>query len=107
MHRNKLLCIVLVSLLFGCLKMNDSQQQPSDGKSLANTAVKWIVDQKKLYTEGSSFIDTLLSKAQWDQVSLTSINANEYLLYVPVLYNSQKPALLLYLIRPIRLRTGI
>jgi len=55
--------------------------------------VNYLLKQKDITTTSANFIDTLMVKANWSNISSTSISKEVSLYYVPLVYNSNNTGL--------------
>ena len=85
------LIVVIVILLFtiSCNK-NDTSIVNSNNNSTKEMLLSYLNQQKKIYLNASSFIDTLISKSKWSNLSETSISKGVKLIYVPLNYSRNR-----------------
>lgn len=88
-----LLLSILICTICGCRKIDSSDFNNSD--LIKDKVLLWMDEQKINDANANSFIDSLKLSAQWQKASATSINNSEYLIYVPVKYNSNLTGLTL------------
>lgn len=76
---------VIVILLFtiSCNK-NDISIVNSNNNATKEMLLSYLNQQKKIDLNSSSFIDTLISKSNWSNLSETSISKDVKLIYVPL-----------------------
>lgn len=85
------LIVVIVILLFtiSCNK-NDTSIVNSNNNSTKEMLLSYLNQQKKIDLNASSFIDTLISKSKWSNLSETSISKGVKLIYVPLNYSRNR-----------------
>ena len=85
------LIAVIVILLFtiSCNK-NDTSIVNSNNNSTKEMLLSYLNQQKKIDLNASSFIDTLISKSKWSNLSETSISKGIKLIYVPLNYSRNR-----------------
>ena len=85
------LITVIVILLFtiSCNK-NDISIVNSNNNATKEMLLSYLNQQKKIDLNSSSFIDTLISKSNWSDLSETSISKDVKLIYVPLNYNRNR-----------------
>jgi hypothetical protein len=86
-----LACLPFFGLIYWACKRNNSSAKNDPG--LAAAAKAYLAAQKAIGSNNAGFIDTLITTASWSQLSTKSINAFEFIAYVPVTYNSNKTGL--------------
>jgi hypothetical protein len=82
---------VIVILLFtiSCNK-NDISIVNSNNNATKEMLLSYLNQQKKIDLNASSFIDTLISKSNWSDLSETSISKDVKLIYVPLNYSRNR-----------------
>jgi len=82
---------VIVILLFtiSCNK-NDISIVNSNNNANKEMLLSYLNQQKKIDLKASSFIDTLISKSNWSNLSETSISKDVKLIYVPLNYSRNR-----------------
>lgn len=85
------LIAVIVILLFtiSCNK-NDLSIVNSNNNATKEILLSYLNQQKKIDLNASSFIDTLISKSNWSDLSEISISKNFNLIYVPLNYSRNR-----------------
>lgn len=85
------LIAVIVILLFtiSCNK-KDISIVNSNNNATKDMLLSYLYQQKKIDLNASSFIDTLISKSNWSNLSETSISKDVKLIYVPLNYSRNR-----------------
>jgi hypothetical protein len=85
------LIAVIVTLLFtiSCNK-NDISIVNLNNNATKDMLLSYLNQQKKIDLKASSFIDTLISKSNWSNLSETSISKDVKLIYVPLNYSRNR-----------------
>jgi len=82
---------IVIILLFtvSCNKKDISIINSSDNAS-KEMILSYLNEQKILDLNASSFIDTLISKSDWNRIQKTSISKDVTIIYVPLNYNRNR-----------------
>jgi hypothetical protein len=85
-----LITVIIIFLFTISCNKNDISIVNSNNSASKEMLLSYLNQQKKIDIKASSFIDTLISKSNWSDLSEISISKDVTIIYVPLKYNRNR-----------------
>jgi hypothetical protein len=87
--------VFTIVIVVSCNRKDVSNLNLTDN-STKELLIKYLNEQQKIDISSNSFIDTLISKSDWSNISQNSISSGETIIYVPFKFNSNNTGVVFF-----------